>query len=52
MTRFWNNLHQVRSKLKDLKPKRLNVLEAIKPNGLYRIPKTGLRSPMPEEGEP
>ena len=31
--RFWNNLHQVRSKLKHLKPNNLNVLRSNKAKG-------------------
>ena len=31
VTLFWNNLHQVLSKSKDLKAKQFKVLEAIKP---------------------
>jgi len=37
--RFWNNLHQVRSKSKDWKAKEFKVLGAIKPKGLNRIAK-------------
>jgi hypothetical protein len=33
-TRFWNNLHQVRSKSKDWKAKYLKVLGAIKAMGV------------------
>ena len=38
-TRFWNNLHQVRSKSKDWKAKKFKVLGAIQPKGLKRKPK-------------
>jgi len=38
-TRFWNNLHQVRSKSKDWKAKKFKSLGAIKPKGLSRIAK-------------
>jgi hypothetical protein len=41
VTLFWNNLHQVLSKSKDLKAKQFKVLEAIKPKGLNRIAKIG-----------
>ena len=40
-TRFWNNLHQVRSKSKAWKAKYLKILGAIKPKTLYRIAKIG-----------
>ena len=33
-TRYWNNIHQVCSKLKDWKAKYLKVLEAIQPQDL------------------
>jgi hypothetical protein len=35
-TRFWNNLHQVRSKSKDRKAKLFKVLGAIKPKDINR----------------
>jgi hypothetical protein len=39
--RFWNNLHQVRSKSKDWKAKYFKDLGAIKPKGINRIAKIG-----------
>jgi len=38
-TRFWNNLHQVRSESKDWKAKYFKLLGAIKPMGINRIAK-------------
>jgi hypothetical protein len=40
-TRFWTNLHQVRSKSKGWKANYFNVLEAIKTKNLNRIAKMG-----------
>ena len=51
-TRFMINLRQVRSKLKDLKPKYFKVLRAIKPKGLNRIVKICQGHPMPERENP
>ena len=50
-TRFWNNLHQVRSKSKDRKPNNLNF-ESNKTKGPKQNNQIRLRSHMLEGGEP
>jgi len=37
ITRFWNNLHQVRSKSKDWKANWFKFVLAIQPKGLSKI---------------
>ena len=48
-TRFWNNLHHVRSKSRDWKAKYFIVLGAIKPKGLNRMVKIGEGHPCLSE---
>ena len=45
-TRFWNNLHQTRSKPKDLKVKHFKVFESNKPQGSKQESRNRIRSPM------
>jgi hypothetical protein len=50
MALFWNNLHQVRSKSKDLTP--IKSLRRRKPNGLKHDYQNLQMSPMPKKQEP
>jgi hypothetical protein len=51
LTRFWNNHHQICSKLKDLKAIIFKSLRASKPKGLNRIAKIGHGNLLPEGEE-
>jgi hypothetical protein len=51
-TRFWNNLHEVRSKSKDWKVKKFKVFGTIKAKGPKQDSQNKLWSPLPEGGEP
>ena len=52
MTRFWNNLDQVRSNRKIGKTNNLKVFGSNKTKGHKQDSQNRLWSPMPEGGEP